>query len=172
MAYQLGSIDQPHAKEWEDEDVALRVFSTSGAGKIILGDQQVPDEDFHSDWVEKSRESLRQLVGQRLADWHFYEFSRKESTGSAEPLRQRLANANGYFRRKAVEVLNDEASLNLLLALHGEVVVDISRFDSCENGIPLAKLTAANFCEVGAKVIYITEAGQLFVDSLMANGRI
>ena len=172
MTYLLGSIDQAHAREWEDEEVILNVLSASGTGKIILRDHQSPDEDFHADWFGSPRENLRQSLGKKLADWHFYEFPRKESTGSAESLRQRLANANDYFRRKAVEVLNDEASLDLLLALHGEVVVDISSFDACENGIPLSKLTAANFCEVGAKVIYITEAGQLFVDSLMTNGRI
>ena len=30
----------------------------------------------------------------------------------------------------------------------------------------MAKLTAANFCEVGANVIYITESGQRFIASI------
>jgi ABC-type branched-subunit amino acid transport system ATPase component len=74
---------------------------------------------------------------------------------------------NNYFALKADEVLIDEPSLGLLAKLHEAVVVEISEFDACENGIALARLTAANFCEVGANVIYITEAGQRFVDSIM-----
>ena len=94
---------------------------------------------------------------------------RGDTTKSAENLRQRLANANDYFRRKATEVFNDEAALGLLDAMYQDVVVDISTFNACENGLPLARLTAANFCEVGAKVIYITEAGQRFIDTLRAH---
>ena len=44
--------------------------------------------------------------------------------------------------------------------------IDLEEFDACEYGVALAKLTAANFCEVGAKVIYITEAGQGFIEAL------
>ena len=89
-----------------------------------------------------------------------------DASDSKEILKQRLANANDYFQRKAGEVLNDEAALKLLATMYQDVVVDISAFDSCENGISLAKLTAANFCEVGANVIYITEAGQRFINSI------
>ena len=85
---------------------------------------------------------------------------------STESLRQRLANANSFFQRKASEVLTDEAALKLLAAMYQDVVVNISEFDACNNGISLAKLTAANFCEIGANVIYITEAGQRFIDSI------
>ena len=70
-------------------------------------------------------------------------------------MRQRLANANDYFRRKASEVFNDKAALDLLEVMHRDVVVDISDLDICEHGLSLAKLTAANFCEIGAKVVYI-----------------
>ena len=85
---------------------------------------------------------------------------------STEELRQRLANANDYFRRKATEVVSDDAALRLLATLYEAVVVDISEFDSCKDGLSLAKLTAANFCEIGANVIYITESGQRFIDSI------
>ena len=85
---------------------------------------------------------------------------------STEGLRQRLANANSYFHRKASEVLADDAALKLLAALYQDVVVEISEFDVCKNGISLAKLTAANFAEIGGNVIYITEAGQRFIDSI------
>ena len=91
---------------------------------------------------------------------------------SAENLQQRLANANDYFRRKASEVFNDEDALRLLSSLYQDVVVDISDFDSCKDGLSLARLTAANFCEVGVNVIYITEAGQRFIDSLKTHGQI
>ena len=88
------------------------------------------------------------------------------STDSIEIIRQRLANANDYFKRKATEVVSDDSALRLLATLYEAVVVDISEFDSCKDGLSLAKLTAANFCEVGANVIYITESGQRFIDSI------
>ena len=109
-------------------------------------------------------------------DWIVHPFDqytavirRGDTTNSTENLRHRLANANDYFRRKASEVFNDQAALDLLKALYQDVVVDIAAFDVCESGLPLARLTAANFCEVGAKVIYITEAGQRFIDTLRAH---
>ena len=109
--------------------------------------------------------------------WHhvdpFFEWFNVERSGRidsrpTEHMRQRLANANDYFRRKASEVFNDKAALDLLEVMHRDVVVDISDLDICEHGLSLAKLTAANFCEIGAKVVYITEAGQRFMNSLRA----
>lgn len=97
--------------------------------------------------------------------WHSA-VTRSGAATATKNLRERLANANDHFRRKADEVFNDESALRLLAGMYQEVVVEISNFDSCENGIPLAKLTAANFCEVGASSIYITEAGQRFIDSI------
>ena len=102
-------------------------------------------------------------------DHHTAVIRRGDTTKSTENLRHRLANTNDYFRRKASEVFNDQAALDLLKALYQDVVVDITAFDVCESGLPLARLTAANFCEVGAKVIYITEAGQRFIDTLRAH---
>ena len=90
----------------------------------------------------------------------------RDVVNSPENIRRRLKNANDHFRRKASEVFNDEAALGLLVDIYQNVVVEISDFDSCENGIPLSKLTAANFCEIGEKVIYITEAGQKFIESI------
>ncbi len=85
---------------------------------------------------------------------------------SAEELRHRLANANDYFQRKASEVLNDDLALRLLAALYQATIVDTSEVDTCQHGIALAKLTAANFCEIGADVIYITKSGQQFIDAI------
>lgn len=81
-------------------------------------------------------------------------------------LRERLANANAHFRRKAAQVLDDEEALKLLDGLYQDVVVDIPDAEIPKAGICLAKLTAANFCEVGANVIYITHAGRRFVESI------
>lgn len=81
-------------------------------------------------------------------------------------LRERLENANAHFRRKAAQVLDDEAALELLGSLYQDVVVDIPDAEISKAGICLAKLTAANFCEVGANVIYITHAGRRFVESI------
>ena len=100
-----------------------------------------------------------------VSRWHFVA-RRREIVESNETLGQRLANANDYFKRKATEVVSDESALRLLAALYEAVVVDISEFDLCEDGLSLAKLTAASFCEIGATVVYITESGQRFIDSI------
>ena len=86
--------------------------------------------------------------------------------GSAEDLRQRLEDANAYFRWKAAAVLGDEDAVRLLATLYQIFTIKISELDMSKNGIALAKLTAANFCEVGANVIYITDAGQRFIKSI------
>lgn len=108
--------------------------------------------------------------GRALNDWYLLGIRVAESPRTSDALRQRLANANDYFRRKASEVYTDQEALDLLSALYQQVVVDISKFDACSQGISLSKLTAANFCEVGAKTVFITEAGQRFVDTLRLQG--
>ncbi len=97
--------------------------------------------------------------------WHSVA-RRRRITESAESLRHRLDNANRHFRRKAAAVLGDEDAVRLLAELYQSFNLDIEEFDTCQWGITLAKLTAANFCEIGAKVIYITEAGQSFIEAL------
>ena len=88
------------------------------------------------------------------------------SSAAPDSLRRRLDNANRYFHRKAAEVLSDDAALRLLAAIYQIGVIDLADFDSCVYGVPLAKLTAANFCEIGARVIYVTESGQRFIESI------
>ena len=83
-----------------------------------------------------------------------------------EELRHKLANANDYFRRKAGEVLNDEDALRLLARLYEAGTLDLTAIDTCKDGIPLAKLTAANFCQIGAQVAYITDSGLRFINSI------
>lgn len=89
-----------------------------------------------------------------------------EATVSEETLRQRLTNANNHFRRKAAEVLGDEDAVMLLANLYQQSSINRGDLDVCPRGLALAKLTAANFCEIGATVVYITEAGQSFIESL------
>ena len=83
-----------------------------------------------------------------------------------DALRTRLANVNDHFKRKAAEVINDEDALGLLCLIYESIVINIAEFDACEHGVSLSKLTAANFCEVGAEVIHITESGRRFIDSI------
>ena len=87
-------------------------------------------------------------------------------TTQHDDLRTRLANVNDHFKHKAADVINDEDALELLCSLYESIVVNIAEFDACEYGIPLAKLTAADFCEVGAEVIQITESGRRFIDAI------
>lgn len=89
-----------------------------------------------------------------------------DAPDETEELRIRLNMANNHFRWKAAEVLIDEDAVRLLLDLYQQSTIRIAEFDTGQRGIALARLTAANFCEVGAKIIYITEAGQGFIESL------
>ena len=88
------------------------------------------------------------------------------SSATPDSLRRRLDNANRYFHRKATEVFCDDAALRLLVAIYEVGVIDLESFDAGKYGVALAKLTAAYFCEIGAKVIYITESGQQFIESI------
>ena len=154
-----GGESSPKSREehvWMEHTRAPEVF-------ISLHTDDAPLLDYVRDWSHPH--------GMSYLSWdeptEKYDAAIRKSTAkSTESLRQRLANANDYFQRKANEVFNDEAALGLLAAMYRDVVVDIAEFDPCENGMALAKLTAANFCEVGAKVIYITKAGQRFIESI------
>ena len=176
-----GQISRPHSppmRSWEedflDESLLSRIenpFRLQG-GNIYYTGQMVFGTHRHSDDAGTHTETVAWDAGDHLIGLLHGPSYRGDTTSSAENLRHRLANANDLFRRKASEVFNDKDALNLLDTMYRDVVVDISSFDACKDGISLAKLTAANFCEVGAKVIYITEAGQRFVDSLASHGRI
>ena len=79
----------------------------------------------------------------------------------------RLQNANRHFRRKAAAVFNDNDALELIARLRTSIVEDQVDFNFAKEGKSLAKLTAANFAEIGASGIYITASGMRFVDTLM-----
>lgn len=81
-------------------------------------------------------------------------------------LRQRLDRVNAYFNRKAAEVCADEAALRLLAVLYQDGIIELAGFDAGKFGVPLARLTAANFCEVGVNVICISEPGQQFIEAI------
>lgn len=89
-------------------------------------------------------------------------------SGLVIDLERRLGNVNRHFRRKAAAVFNDNDALTLLATLYESVVVETEEFDFCQHGRALAKLTAANFAEVGANGIFITESGQRFIDNINA----
>ena len=117
------------------------------------------------DWMARFAEDVEwfHAYTRRVA----YPNRRKENDADpVKTLRQRLDNANNHFRKKAAAVFGDEDAVRLLARLYQAVIVDIADFDARKDGVSLAKLTAANFCEIGAKSIYITEAGQNFIDAL------
>ena len=89
-----------------------------------------------------------------------------EGSKAFHDLKLRLDNANRYFRRMAAAVFNDEEAMELLRSMYKDVLVKNEGFDFRQRWRALARLTAANFCELGADDIYITEAGQRFIDSL------
>ena len=86
----------------------------------------------------------------------------------AEPalseLRDRLANTDRHFRRKAVAVFRDKEAIRLLATLHQQSSVSTQEFVVGADGIPLAKLAAANFCNIGSSSIDITIDGRRFIE--------
>jgi hypothetical protein len=146
---------------------------------VVRGEQQIGTSVPYYDETLLQFALMSEAANQIVPDWHkpvigrTHHVSRRgPAVNASESIRQRLANANDYFHRKATEVFNDESALELLVKMYQDVVWDITDFDACQNGIALAKLTAANFAEVGANVIYITEAGQRFIDSVREQGHI
>lgn len=91
---------------------------------------------------------------------------RRPNAVSHGGLRQRLDRVNAYFNRKAAEVCADEDALRLLAVLYQDGIIELAGFDAGKFGIPLARLTAANFCESGVNVICISEPGQQFIEAI------
>ena len=80
----------------------------------------------------------------------------------------RLDSANRHFRRKAAAVLIDEKAVTLLEWLYERKSVPFSEYREWkDDDFALAKLTAANFCEVGADILYVTDAGCGFIENLL-----
>ena len=124
----------------------------------------IEESDFHvGDWKHIFSEGdfgkiLRTRVLERS--------DRPSVDSSTTELHRRLGNANRHFKRKASEVFSDGDAIRLLANLYESINIDIEEFDTCQQGISLAKLAAANFCEIGARAIYITESGQKFLEAL------
>ena len=74
--------------------------------------------------------------------------------------------ASSYFRRKASAVLNDSNALRLLTDVYQVGVMEKSALGFCEQCSSLAKLVAANFCEIGVGTIYITPHGNQFINNI------
>ena len=92
--------------------------------------------------------------------------TRRVADGRNSVLRARLDKANQHFRRKATAVIRDKDAVILLAALYKQSNMRVQDFDTCTLGIPLAKLAAANFCDIGSQSIYITMAGREFIESV------
>lgn len=92
--------------------------------------------------------------------------SRRANELSISELRVRLDNANRHFRRKATAVLRDKDAVVLLATLYKQSNLRLDKLDICASGISLAKLAAADFCDIGSESIYITLAGREFIESV------
>ena len=123
--------------------------------------------------ISEENEGLgfEEYTRQQLATRVRHNPRRVESTSTSE-LRARLDNVNRHFKQKAAEVMFDENSVMLLADLYETVTVKIDEFDICRNGVALAKLTAANFVEIGVQTIHITLIGRGFIESLIADDHI
>lgn len=81
-------------------------------------------------------------------------------------MRLRMKKVSQHFRHKAGAVLGDGGALRLLADLYEGGAIDKEAMGLCRRCSSLAKLTAANFCEVGVNVVYITPAGRRFIDRI------
>ena len=125
------------------------------------------DEETVGGWVSwPSSTDLMGLAATREPAAYAAQSLRMAWVDPTEELRHRLDNANDYFKRKANEVFTDDVALRLLAAMYQSRFIEIADFDPCKQGIALAKLTAANFAEIGANIIYITESGQRFIKGI------
>ena len=82
-------------------------------------------------------------------------------------LTQRLSATNNYFGRRASEVLTNEAAVRLIARMFEDKVMDKDKLDLGGDGEAFALLNGAAFCEIGANVYYITDAGMRFVQDLL-----
>ena len=131
-----------------------------GAGWEVQYGRPPEELKFHMD---RQRERQRsESFGSRSSGVWVFRFQ------SREDLQRRLDNVNRHFRRQAAAVFNDDDALNLLATLYESVVVATEDFNFCRDGRALAKLAAANFAEVGANGIFITESGQRFIENINA----
>ena len=107
--------------------------------------------------VESSLTSSRRSLRSR---------TRRTAEHPISELRRRLDYANQHFRRKAAAVLRDKDAVLLLASLYKQSNMRVQDFDTCTFGVSLAKLAAANFCDIGSQSIYITTAGREFIESI------
>ena len=81
-------------------------------------------------------------------------------------LRSKLDRVIRYFKRKTAAVLNDEDALQLLSELHESKLIEKKDIDPSKHCFPLSKLAAANLCEIGSNIVYITPNGKRLIDSI------
>ena len=87
-------------------------------------------------------------------------------TENQPTLQESLDSANRLFQDRATEVLNDPLSIELLVGLHHVATIQLELIDTVRYALPLAKLTAANFCRIGVNDIWVTDTGNDFIKSL------
>ena len=119
-------------------------------------------EAYRAGWYA-DRTVLLQQIGHQLGST-----SSEQASDQVSDTGRRLDRANRHFRLKAGAVFNDPDALDLLTRMNSQILVETSDFDFCNDGRSLAKLTAANFCDVGANGIFITDRGRRFIAKLYA----
>lgn len=83
-----------------------------------------------------------------------------------EEINLKLERVTDHFRRRTGAVLSNDPALRLLADLYEVGAMEKSDLGLCQRCGPLAKLTAANLCEVGVNIIYITPAGRQLINSI------
>lgn len=161
------TVDEVRGSVW---GIAYPVtFYRSRAARWPMAMPHMSKDQWHGDTSDTQVSEFEAWLNAHAQPVRLAVHPSRRKGNDAEPvqtLRQRLDNANNHFRKKAAAVFGDGDAVRLLARLYQAVIVDIADFDACKDGVSLAKLTAANFCEIGAKSIYITEAGQNFIDAI------
>ena len=157
--------DAPWAKH---RSYVGRYVADRGSTMVFIANH--PSKGFYVDWETPIAMGLTDVAAERGRGGFMRALSTEQAeedwSVTVEAYRDRLANANDYFRRKAAEVFMDDTALSLLGELERSFTVNLADLNIHERGLALAKLTAAGFVEIGARVIYITEAGQRYVQSI------
>ena len=87
-----------------------------------------------------------------------------------DQLQARVENESSHLRRMVAAVVNDQEALRLMARLHDRESIETKELE--DSAIPLAKITAANFAQVGAHLVHVTGPGRKFVQSIRESGAV
>lgn len=127
-----------------------------------------PVPKLHEEWAHRSEASV---IGPSPATMQFLihgdiGFAIVEPSIDARGLVRRVARTKTYFDRKAMEVFGDDDAVGMLATLTEAKTMSQADFGISPQGLAFAKLAAAGFVEIGARVVNVTENGLRFIRAI------